>query len=108
MTHTQFTLAAMTAVVTAFNSVPTLAYSLSDRHLDIESLVFSLQEGTSAIVVHLLPDGRHDVLVVGNPSLDARCVVNRVCQAIAHEWRMVQFPAVGAVNASVECLRNEA
>lgn len=101
----QYPLAALQGVTKAFNVTTLIASRLTQTLIDAEIVTLVLQEGTDAVVVTMLPSGGHDVMLVGTPTYKTRCDVNQLCQAIAHEWRLIRFPPVAAVNAAVDCVR---
>ncbi len=101
----QYPLAALQGVTKAFNATSAIASRLTQTQIDWEIVTLVLQEGTDAVVVSMLPNEKHDVTMVGNPTFKTRCDVNQLCQAIAHEWRLVHFPPVAAMNAAIDCVR---
>ncbi len=101
----QYPLAALQGITKAFNATTAIASRLTETLIDAEIVTLVLQEGTDAVVVTMLPAGGHDFMMVGSPTYKARCDVNQLCQAIAHEWRLIRFPPVAAVNAATDCVR---
>jgi hypothetical protein len=101
----QYPLAALHGISKAFNATAPIASRITQTLIDPEIVTLVLQEGTDAVVVTMLPSGGHDVMMVGTPAYKTRCDVNQLCQAIAHEWRLVHFSPVAAINAAVDCVR---
>lgn len=101
-----FTLAALAAAALGLNDTPA-ALALTDVSFGPECITATLQEGLEgALVLHLLPDGGHDVTVAGAPSQRARHAMRDVCSGLARAWR--GEPAhtklsVGALRAAIEC-----
>lgn len=102
MTH--YPPAALEGVSKAFNAQAQIATRVTPL-VDAEIVTLVLQEGTHAVVVTLMPEGTHNVMDVGTPGYKTRCDMNLLCQEIAHQWRLVHFPPLAAVNAAVDCIR---
>lgn len=100
-----FPLAALQAFVAALNAITAISVRLSDYIVDDEIIALVMQEGADAVVVHLLPDGSHHVTLVGSPSWKLRTDTNQICLSVVRHWHDVRYPAVAAVNASVDCIR---
>lgn len=102
-----FPAAALIAATYGLNNV-TESSRLTDVAFSEDALTFTLQEGTeAALVIHLLPDGRHDVTLAGDPSREARRAMQTVCASIAREWRKVPehlILCLGAMRASLDCI----
>lgn len=102
-----FTPDALAAATRGLNDSP-YAQKLTDIQFGFQRIYYTLQEGTeSALVVHLLPDGKHDVTTVGTPSAEARATMQNVCASIARHWHAdlahIKL-CVGALRASLDCL----
>lgn len=96
---------AQSAVVAAFNGIAA-ASTLQEITVSEEVVSFVRQDtAEDIIVVHLLPSGSHDVLILGCPSMQARGDVSLVCQSIAREWRRIRQPTRAPVFAHLDVWR---
>lgn len=70
---------------------------LSCPHLTLSAdvLCIGLEEGTDAVVVHLLPSGDHDVLVVGTPQAGSLERLKRLCLRLDKAWEVAAGAQAG-------------
>ena len=61
---------------------------LSCPHMTLSAdvLCVGLEEGTNAVVLHLLPSGEQDVLVVGEPHADTLRRLKQLCLRLDKAW----------------------
>jgi hypothetical protein len=83
---------------------------LSCPHVTLDAASFSvgLQEGVDAIVIHLLPDGTHDVLLVNQPRPDAIRRMKDLCVHMTRAWGDVGWKSSAAFRAAYELAGYEA
>lgn len=74
------------AVVGIFNAYPDLVAGLAHVNIDEPAIAFGIQEGLDAIVVHIIGVHGADVVLVGEPSREARRTLAVLCEHIGREW----------------------